>query len=140
MKKYIFNFFSCSDCVKNFKNETTFFMPPSLTKNNVKNFNKQEIVWLWEVHNSVNHRLAGDRTEDPEHPKIQFPLRIDCPECYKKSSSRGSVKEFNRDGVYKFMMDYYKPSAFPIPNKNKQWPVGYYGFVKTHRGKFGNCC
>ena len=134
MKKYIFNFFSCSDCVKNFKNETTFFMPPVLSKKNVKSFNKAEILWLWEVHNAVNHRLAGDRTEDPEHPKVQFPLRIDCPDCYR----RNSRKEFNKDGVYRFMMDFYQPSGYPIPNKNKQWPVGHYGFVKTHREKFWN--
>jgi len=39
------------------------------------------VVWLWMAHNAVNERLAGDETEDPEYPKIQFPSAENCPKC-----------------------------------------------------------
>ena len=29
----------------------------------------------------VNKRLAGDKTEDPNFPKIQFPSASACPRC-----------------------------------------------------------
>ena len=29
----------------------------------------------------VNKRLAGDKTEDPNFPKIQFPTAAACPHC-----------------------------------------------------------
>lgn len=42
----------------------------------------QAAVWLWKAHNIVNKRLAGDDTEDPQHPKIQFPSKQQCMACY----------------------------------------------------------
>ena len=40
------------------------------------------ILWLWRAHNKANLRLHGDVTEDPEHPKIQFPSSDFCPACH----------------------------------------------------------
>lgn len=47
----------------------------------------QAVLWLWAAHNQVNRRLAGDSTEDPEFPKIQFPTVDSCPLCHQQRSS-----------------------------------------------------
>ena len=39
-------------------------------------------LWLWKAHNIVNKRLAGDATEDPQHPKVQFPTQQQCRACF----------------------------------------------------------
>ena len=63
----------------------------------------QSILWLWTIHNIANRwsvtksfakiwiksfkltsfvrNLAGDATEDPAHPKIQWPSDSQCPTC-----------------------------------------------------------
>lgn len=45
------------------------------------------ILWLWFAHNEVNKRLSGDETEDPDHPKQQFPSKERCPRCYNADDS-----------------------------------------------------
>ena len=40
----------------------------------------------------VNKRLAGDETEDPEFPKIQFPSAKDCPKCQPRGSTFDSTE------------------------------------------------
>ena len=30
----------------------------------------------------MNKRLKGDKTEDPMHPKVQFPTKEKCPDCF----------------------------------------------------------
>lgn len=42
----------------------------------------EAILWLWAAHNEVNARLAGDITEDPQFPKVQFPTADSCPKCH----------------------------------------------------------
>lgn len=39
------------------------------------------VLWLWKIHNRANVHLHGDATEDPRHPKIQFPSYEACPAC-----------------------------------------------------------
>lgn len=46
----------------------------------------EAVLWLWAAHNQVNRRLAGDSTEDPEFPKIQFPNSDSCPLCHQQLS------------------------------------------------------
>lgn len=48
------------------------------------------ILWLWKVHNSVNRRLHGAPSEDPESPKVQFPVKEMCPLCHGKVVFRES--------------------------------------------------
>lgn len=44
----------------------------------------EAVIWLWSAHNEVNQRLAGDTTEDPVFPKIQYPSQEACPQCYQQ--------------------------------------------------------
>jgi len=131
---FITNFFACSNCVENFKMEYKKIPPP---KKGSPNYNKQEVLWLWELHNDVNARLAGDITEDPEYPKQQVPLYMDCPACYYQEPTTGlnhTEIPWNKEEVFQYLMDYYRPYNMPKSTKPYQWPLGNYGFVKTKVG------
>ncbi|KAB0796969.1 hypothetical protein PPYR_11030 [Photinus pyralis] len=75
MHGYIKNFFGCSECSRHFQEMAL--------KKDMKGVSSLDtsILWLWMAHNEVNKRLAGDTTEDPEFPKVQFPLPGRCPAC-----------------------------------------------------------
>ena len=49
----------------------------------------------------VNARLAGDDTEDPKFPKIQFPSAEDCPKC------RNDEGNFEESEILDFMKSRY---------------------------------
>lgn len=67
---------------------------------NVTNDDEQ-ILWLWEAHNYVNKQLAGDSTEDPKFPKIQFPSERDCPKC------RNNATEWRTEEVLHYLKGIY---------------------------------
>jgi hypothetical protein len=53
------------------------------------------------VHNHVNQRLHGDETEDPKHPKVQFPSEHLCPKCRLRGN------EFNIPATITFLRRYF---------------------------------
>ena len=65
------------------------------------------VLWLWKTHNRVNKRLHGDPSEDPIHPKIQFPGRHSCQACY---NTKVSPPVFNETEVFTFLVEHYRPS------------------------------
>lgn len=75
MLKYIKNFFGCADCSRHFQE-----MAAEKDMKGVSSLDSA-ILWLWMAHNDVNKRLAGDSTEDPKFPKIQFPSTDRCSSC-----------------------------------------------------------
>lgn len=95
------HFFGCSECVENFKKEIVTFSPSSITDK------KSGILWLWTLHNSVNKRLSGDESEDPEFPKVQWPSSSACPECHKADDDSPLADEssFNTDKVFQFILN-----------------------------------
>jgi len=58
------------------------------------------VMWLWTSHNRANLHLRGDVTEDPAHPKVQFPIPAACPACH-----RGAP--WNEPAVLQYLVDYY---------------------------------
>ncbi|XP_030559117.1 sulfhydryl oxidase 1 [Drosophila novamexicana] len=72
---FVRQFFGCKDCVQHFLGMAERRRIFSVASRD------EEILWLWEAHNEVNQRLAGDSTEDPKFPKIQFPSRTICDKC-----------------------------------------------------------
>ncbi|XP_059059777.1 sulfhydryl oxidase 1-like [Achroia grisella] len=96
MHGYVKNFFGCTDCSEHFQ--------AMATRNRIFDIkeNDKAVLWLWIAHNEVNLRLAGDLTEDPEHPKTQFPSVTNCPEC---RSARGA---WNLPSVYQYLIKVYK--------------------------------
>ncbi|XP_076352038.1 sulfhydryl oxidase 1-like [Tachypleus tridentatus] len=95
---YIQKFFTCRECSKNFNR-----MAASL-KQELKNPN-DTVLWLWNAHNRANKRLEGDLTEDPTHPKIQFPSKIMCSECHLESDENSI--SWNLKAVLQFLTAFY---------------------------------
>ena len=95
MRGYIKHFFGCRECAKNFGK------PALSIEETVKSAN-QTITWLWAGHNRANHFLRGDKTEDPEHPKVQFPTASMCPACHKADGTG-----WNEQQVLKFLIGMY---------------------------------
>jgi thiol oxidase len=98
---YVKNFFGCSHCAKHFLQMSTTM------RGNVSSFD-DSILWLWKAHNSANQRLAGDETEDPTHPKVQFPTDKMCPNC---TSQNGS---YNEQAVLEFLKGMYHNISFML--------------------------
>ncbi|XP_044733959.1 sulfhydryl oxidase 2 isoform X2 [Chrysoperla carnea] len=105
MHGYIKNFFGCTHCSQHFQKMAT----------DRKIFDvvtpDDSIIWLWESHNIVNKRLAGDETEDPSFPKVEFPTNENCQEC------RDSNGRWNRGEVLKYLKQVYSAQ-----NIQKQMP------------------
>lgn len=106
---YIKNFFGCTYCARHFQD---------MAKNIDKEVQTRDdaILWLWQAHNKANKRLHGDTSEDPIHPKIQFPSEELCPSC------RDDKGEWKEDTVLRFLKDHYglhnirlKPKANDLP-------------------------
>lgn len=81
MLGYVKHFFGCADCSRHFQE-----MAVDKDMNGVSSLDFS-ILWLWMAHNTVNKRLAGDATEDPEFPKIQFPNSERCSSCRNSDGS-----------------------------------------------------
>ncbi|CAH0745973.1 unnamed protein product [Diatraea saccharalis] len=95
MHGYVKHFFGCTECSEHFQ-----AMAARNRLFDVKE-NDKAVLWLWISHNEVNLRLAGDLTEDPEYPKIQFPSVSKCPEC---RLARGA---WNLPAVYQYLENMY---------------------------------
>lgn len=79
---YVKHFFSCQHCSTHFQ---AMYAEDAESSVNVAD---DGIVWLWRGHNKVNKRLKGDASEDPDHPKQQFPTKAACPSCWEGDSLR----------------------------------------------------
>lgn len=104
IQNYIKYFFSCDECAKNFEREIADYETYIQTPDDV-------IEYLWRVHNHVNARLAGDNTEDPFNPKIQFPSIDKCPKCYDLN------KNFVSEEVVNYLISFY--SSYGIKGREK---------------------
>lgn len=105
MHGYVKGFFGCTNCAEHFQAMATrrkIWTTP----------NQDEVIlWLWAAHNEVNQRLAGDETEDPKFPKIQFPTSSSCPECYRQTvvSPANLDINWNKDAVLAFLKSIHHP-------------------------------
>ncbi|GBP07751.1 Sulfhydryl oxidase 1 [Eumeta japonica] len=82
MHGYIKHFFGCTDCSEHFQ--------AMALRRKIWNTSSKDdaVLWLWEAHNEVNNRLAGDATEDPKFPKIQFPSGHDFSQPNPKAANK----------------------------------------------------
>ncbi|KAK9499836.1 hypothetical protein O3M35_002797 [Rhynocoris fuscipes] len=94
MRGYITHFFGCTDCSQHFQ------AMAETIEGNVTDTNSS-ILWLWKAHNNVNKRLHKDPTEDPKHPKVQFPPVDVCAECHEGAES------WREDKVLEFLKNMY---------------------------------
>ncbi|XP_053360887.1 sulfhydryl oxidase 1 [Clarias gariepinus] len=98
MRQYVRSFFGCRPCAVHFENmaQESMKFVPSLNA---------AVLWLWSRHNRVNARLAGDLSEDPHFPKIQWPPPELCPACHSLEDNREHV--WDKDKVLVFLRNYY---------------------------------
>ncbi|XP_051663603.1 sulfhydryl oxidase 2 isoform X2 [Manacus candei] len=97
MRRYIQHFFGCKACAQHFEEMAKESM------DSVKTLDRA-VLWLWEKHNVVNNRLAGDLTEDPKFPKVQWPTPDICPACHEEIKG---LHSWNEEQVLQFLKSHY---------------------------------
>ena len=94
IREYIRYFFSCEKCSKHFSTMAANVEEEVVTY-------RDAVLWLWHGHNVVNKRLRGDESEDPKHPKIQYPQKELCRECRTEEGG------WNEEVLYRFLQSHY---------------------------------
>lgn len=89
---YVKYFFGCSDCSDHFQ--------LMAERNDMWKVATKDaaVLWLWSAHNEVNRRLAGDGSDDPMFPKIQYPSQQTCPQCRQEMIPAESAKPLGSSG------------------------------------------
>ena len=100
IKSYMKHFFGCEECANFFVQEA------NSVETQIKSA-RDSVLWLWATHNKVNMRLQGDVSEDPKHPKIQFPSYDLCKLCYKSISVEHGKPSWNGEQVLNFLVNFY---------------------------------
>ncbi|CAF2870317.1 unnamed protein product [Rotaria sp. Silwood2] len=100
IKNYIKHFFGCRQCTTNFMKETI-----NITQLNSQS-KREAIIYLWKIHNRVNKRLYAKITEDPKHPKVQFPSKKLCATCQSMNKDNTS-NEYIISKTINFLVEYY---------------------------------
>ena len=95
---YLKHFFGCRECAEH-------FVHFALQMNTSVTAPSDSILFLWRAHNKANHRLHGDLSEDPEHPKLQFPPPDLCWNCYNIT-----IQSWNMDNVLLYLKAIYSPT------------------------------
>ncbi|KAH8391220.1 hypothetical protein KR215_008882 [Drosophila sulfurigaster] len=109
MHGYIKNFFGCTDCSEHFQ--------AMASRRKIWNVTSKDeaVLWLWEAHNEVNQRLAGDATEDPQFLKVQFPSASSCAQCRRNATTTSTASKsnaditWNKDAVLSFLKNIHNP-------------------------------
>ncbi|KTG31705.1 hypothetical protein cypCar_00010875 [Cyprinus carpio] len=98
MRGYVSSFFGCRPCATHFESMAQESMDHVTTLS-------AAVLWLWSRHNRVNNRLAGDLSEDPHFPKIQWPSPELCPSCHglKKTGEH----HWDQGEVLTFLRNYF---------------------------------
>ncbi|XP_045191199.2 sulfhydryl oxidase 2-like isoform X2 [Mercenaria mercenaria] len=108
---YMKYFFGCQICVEHFLKMVDFITPDDRTPEGA-------VMWLWRAHNMANKRLHGDQSEDPKHPKIQFPSKNLCPECRNGDN-------WSNDKVLEFLLSFYaRLNIVPVADDSNEEEVG----------------
>ncbi|CAG5119789.1 unnamed protein product [Candidula unifasciata] len=111
IRSYMKHFFGCQECSKNFVS-----MAQSV-EGEVHNY-KDSVIWLWSAHNKANKRLHGDLSEDPEHPKIEFPSEKMCLQCRIKTSTDAETQvSWHMEKVLEFLVSFYSEKNI-VPSQN----------------------
>ncbi|KAL8606415.1 hypothetical protein ACOMHN_060320 [Nucella lapillus] len=98
IRAYMKHFFGCKECSKHFTG-----MAVTMEKEIHRPLDA--VVWLWHAHNKANKRLHGDASEDPRHPKVQFPSKTDCPKCHDGKNS--STDGWDVSAVALYLLEFY---------------------------------
>ena len=114
LRDFVLHFFGCMECSSHFvhmydscQNDLCHRLLPSSDTREVP-------LWLWEIHNIVNVRLARERLEretggaiaaiESTNQESLWPSIIECPSCRK-------LEGWDSAAVYDFLKDTYWPSS-----------------------------
>ncbi|KAL3870288.1 hypothetical protein ACJMK2_038364 [Sinanodonta woodiana] len=124
---YMKFFFGCQECSKN-------FLKMAANIGSVVKSSEDSIMWLWKAHNQANRRLHGDISEDPSHPKIQFPSNSMCRAC-QSSNVTGPKGEiiWNVVEVKKFLLRFYDPDKILETAENVPWKKDVHSSEKNEK-------
>ncbi|XP_069951420.1 sulfhydryl oxidase 2 isoform X3 [Cherax quadricarinatus] len=112
---FVKHFFSCKYCSQHFQ---AMYAEDAESSVNVAD---DGILWLWRGHNKVNKRLHGDASEDPMHPKQQFPSEAACAACWHKGTLvEQEVLPYLKRIYSKGMLSFRGTQMISPPAKNKQ--------------------
>lgn len=110
IRGYMEHFFGCHECSEN-------FLKMAATLESDIHTPEEAVTWLWAAHNKANKRLYGGPSEDPQHPKIQFPSEKDCPGCRMKVANKIPVAQpvsswdWSQTAVVNFLVKLYGPEG-----------------------------
>jgi len=102
VRGYIKHFFGCEECRQHFLRGTRHM-------DDVVVSDRDAVLFLWRAHNTANYFLHGDLTEDPRHPKVQFPDVTQCPACHVTAVNGSAV--WSEDSVFQFLLRMYSGSG-----------------------------
>ncbi|KAM7409911.1 hypothetical protein PAMA_001411 [Pampus argenteus] len=102
MRGYVQRFFGCRPCAEHFENMAQESMVEVNTLSSA-------VLWLWSRHNRVNNRLAGDLSEDPNFPKVQWPSPEMCSACHAVKNN--GDHRWNHEQVLSFLLSYYSSNS-----------------------------
>ena len=134
IRGFIEHFFSCSECSRNFVYYSRDWLNPASDDWSPK----RAALDIWKRHNSVNSKLhLQPLTEDPNHPKIQFPAVEDCRQCRKTGQKPSSVfvsnpTDWDLENVFQFLIEYYgspKVASCAEKGKNLTTKFIYFYFI-----------
>jgi len=126
VRGYIKHFFGCEECRRHFLRGTAHM-------DDIVVSDRDAVFFLWRSHNKANYFLHGDLTEDPDHPKVQFPNQLQCPACHV-TSENGSVS-WNEDAVFRFLQWMYSsPGLVRDSESVGMRPVGDADTLMEHDG------
>ncbi|PVD22117.1 hypothetical protein C0Q70_17921 [Pomacea canaliculata] len=102
---YMKHFFGCQECSQN-------FLKMAATIEDEVHKPRDAVIWLWNAHNRANKRLHGDVSEDPQHPKVQFPPASDCPECHMViTPDSDQSPKWNTSATFFFLVKFFSKDS-----------------------------
>ncbi|XP_052821539.1 sulfhydryl oxidase 1 [Octopus bimaculoides] len=130
VSNYVSKFFGCEECSRNFQKM-------SQNISSVIHSHEDSVLWLWEAHNKVNKRLHNDFSEDPFHPKIQFPSAEMCPACHNQNINDNSKiiktnQKWNKAAILDFMIHFYSTNLIKVSESIKN---SYNNLLAENSGK-----
>jgi len=101
---FVKNFFGCKECQQHFANHMRIVSQLPLVTN------KDGVLWLWRLHNSVSVRVAHQKGNQDERTLegVMWPSLSKCPQC-----KDGGL--WDEHGTYVFMRSIY---LHPLPTSN----------------------
>ena len=109
IRAYVEQFLGCRQCAMNFARGSARLLDSGDSSARYRRRRDGAVMWLWQAHNRANSFLSGDPTEDPSHPKVQFPSRRSCSRCHDTNYNNNETA-WNDGEVLKFLQTYYGAS------------------------------